>query len=152
MASVPDVVGGPEAEVAGTYLTINGEMKGHMLLMFPIRAACAFASMLMGEPPEDKLSEMARSALGEAGNITGSFFLAALSDSTGMELSPSPPAVVVDMGGAILDVVLADLAKESEEVFVIDTVFEHSDKQVNAVFLVLPRQHYLDTILEKLPK
>ncbi len=154
ISSVPDLVGGPEAVAAAAYLRISGEIQGHMLLMLPLEDARSLASMLLDEPvaPGPELSEMALSALGEAGNITGSFFLAAMADAANMELSPSPPAVVVDMGGAILDVVLADLAKESEEVFVIDTVFAQSEQAVNAVFLVLPRPRYFDVILEKLPK
>ncbi|MHB0870613.1 MAG: chemotaxis protein CheC [Chloroflexota bacterium] len=154
IASVPDLVGGPEAIAAAIYLRISGEIQGHMLLMLPLEDARSLASMLLDEPvpPGPELPEMALSALGEAGNITGSFFLAAMADAANMELSPSPPAVVVDMGGAILDVVLADLAKESEEVFVIDTVFAQSEQAVNAVFLVLPRPRYFGVILEKLPK
>ena len=154
MGSVPDLVGGPEAVVTAAYLRIEGDVRGHMLLMLPLRDGARLASMLLGEPvePLPDLSEMARSALGEAGNIIGSFFIGALADATRLELSPSPPAVVVDMSGAVLDVVLADLAKESEDVLVIDTVFTQSQHQVKAVFLVLPRQSYFDTILERLPK
>ncbi len=152
MASVPDVIGGAETLVAAAYLQITGDIEGHMLLMLPNADACSLAAMLLAEPVEKELSDMARSALGEAGNITGSFFLAALADAAGMNLSPSPPAVAVDMGGAIMDVVLADLARETEELFVIDTVFAQSEQLVNAVFLVLPRPRYFDVILERLPK
>ncbi len=154
LASVPELVGGPEVIVTATYLKINGDVQGHMLLMLPLEDSCQLASMLLGEPVamDPELPDMARSAMGEVGNLTGSFFLAALADATGMELSPSPPAVVVDMSGAVLDIVLADLAKESEDVLVIDTVFAQSEQLVNAVFLVLPRQSYFDVILDRLPK
>ncbi|MGE5619627.1 MAG: chemotaxis protein CheC [Sphingomonadaceae bacterium] len=154
VASVPDLVGGAEAIVCASYLKISGQIEGHMLLILPLGDACKLASMLLGEPvpPNPELPEMARSALGEAGNITGSFFLAAMADAAGLELCPSPPAVVVDMGSAILDTVLADLSQESEDVFVIDTVFAQSERSVNAVFLVLPRPSYLYFILERLPK
>lgn len=154
LGSVPDLVGGPEVVVTASYLKITGEVQGHMLLMLPLKDGCSLASMLLGETvePEPELSEMARSALGEVGNITGSFFLGALADSSGLELSPSPPAVVVDMSGAVLDVVLADLAKESEDVLVIDTVFGQSQELVNAVFLVMPQQRYFELLLSKLPR
>lgn len=154
LPSVPDLMGGPEAIVAATYLRITGDVRGHMLLMLPLSDGSNLASMLLGEPiePSPDFPEMARSALGEVGNITGSFFLSALADATNMDLTPSPPAVVIDMSGAVLDAVLADLAKESEEVLVIDTVFTQSEMQVKAVFLVLPRPSYFDLILERLPK
>lgn len=155
LVSAPELVGGAEALVATAYLRIVGEIEGHMLLMLPLEDACTLAAMLLGEPQDGncrELSEMARSALAEAGNITGSFFLNALADTAGMSLSPSPPAVAVDMGGAILDTVLADLARESEDVFVIDTLFVQSQQSINAIFLVLPRPRYFDVILDKLPK
>lgn len=152
--SVPNLVGGPEVVVTATYVRISGEIQGHMLLMLPMKDGCSLASMLLSEAvePRPDLPEMARSALGEVGNISASFFLAALADSAGMALSLSPPAVVVDMSGAVLDVVLADLGEESEEVLVIDTVFAQSQQLVNAVFLVLLRQSYFDVVLDKLPK
>jgi chemotaxis protein CheC len=153
---VPNLVGGPEAVVTATYLRIGGQIRGHMLLVLPLEDGCSLASILLGETvkPSLELPEMARSALGEVGNIIGSFFLSALGDSTGMELSPSPPAVAIDMSGAVLDVVLADLAKESNEALVIDTVFAsgESRQKVDAFFLVLPGLRDLDVILDKLPK
>lgn len=154
LTKVPDLVGGPGAVVTGIYLMISGNVDGHMLLMLPLEDACRLAAMILEEPtdPNNELSEMARSALAEVGNITGASFLAALADASSLELSPSPPTVMVDMSGAVLDTVLAQLGMESEEVFVIDTVFTQHEQQVNAVFLVLPRQQHFDVIVESLPK
>ncbi|HEX2923790.1 MAG TPA: chemotaxis protein CheC [Chloroflexota bacterium] len=154
MPQVPQLVGGEEILTAAAYVKIVGDVEGHMLLLLPMQDALRLVSMVLGEPEEAgaELSDMARSALGEVGNITCSFFLCALADSTGLEISPSPPAVAVDMAGAVMDTVLADLATENDEVFVIDTHFAHSDNTVNAIFLVLPRLRYIDLILDKLPK
>ena len=60
------------------------------------------------------LGEMELSVMGEMGNITGSFFLNALADATNLTLAPSPPAVMVDMAGAILDIALAEIMKDQE--------------------------------------
>ncbi len=154
MQQVPQLVGGEEIVTAAAYVEIMGDIEGHMLLLLPMPDAIRLVSMVLGEPEEGngELSDMARSALGEVGNITCSFFLCALADSTGLTISPSPPAVAVDMAGAVMDTVLADLAKENDEVFVIDSRFCRSDNTVNAVFLVLPRLRYIDLILDRLPK
>jgi len=154
LAKVPDLVGGPEVVVTGIYLKISGDVQGHMVLMLPLEDASRLAAIILEEPAAEdaELSEMARSALGEVGNITGSSFLAALADATTLELSPSPPTIMIDMSGAVLDTVLAQLGMESEDVFVIDTVFVQHQQHVNAVFLVLPQRRYFDLIVEKLPR
>jgi chemotaxis protein CheC len=154
MAQVPTLVGGEEVLTAASYVKIVGDVEGHMLLLLPMQDALKLVAMVLGEPEDasKQLSEMARSALGEVGNIICSFFLCALADSTGLEIAPSPPAVAVDMAGAVMDTVLADLATENDEVFVIDSHFAQSDDTVNAVFLVLPRLRYIDLILDRLPK
>jgi chemotaxis protein CheC len=155
LTSVPEMVGGSETVVAGVYLGITGDISGHIMLMLPLAEAHQLASMLLGEPLEagEVLDEMAESALAEMGNVTGSFFLSALADSCSMTIMPTPPTVVVDMGGAILDAVLASLGEESSaDIFAIDTMFKQSDEQVDAFFLVLPRQSDMQHLLERLPK
>jgi len=149
-----DLVGGPELIMAGVYMGIKGDVEGHMLLMLPHEDACRLAAMLLNQPLDRtrQLCELARSALAEAANLVGSFFLAALADATALRLLPTPPVVVLDMSGAILDTLLADLGMESREVLAIDAVFMQSMKQVSASFLVLPKQHCLDKILRSLPK
>ena len=154
LTKVPELVGGPEAVVTGIYLRVNGEIDGHMVLMLPVNDACQLASMMLEEPPDpdNALSEMAKSALGEVGNITGASFLGALADASNLILTPSPPTIIVDMSGAVLDTMLAELGMESEDVFVIDTVFSQKEREVNAVFLVLPRQKHFNLIVDRLPK
>ncbi len=154
LTKVPDLVGGAGVVVAGIYLGISGDVDGHMLLMLPLKEACYLSSMMLEEEvrPEGEISEMARSALGEVGNITGASFLSALADATALDLAPSPPTIMVDMSGAVLDTVLAELGMESEELFVIDTVFSQEERQVNALFLVLPRQQHFNMIVERLPR
>jgi chemotaxis protein CheC len=68
----------------------------------------------------------------------GSFFLNHLSNASGYSLQPSPPAVLMDMAGAILEVATVSVMEQSETTCVIETVFETSDRQVNGTFLVMP--------------
>ena len=155
LTDVPRMVGGSDVVVAGVYLGITGDISGHIMLMLPLVEAHQLASMLLEAPVEsgEELDEMAQSALAEVGNITGSFFLSALADSCSMMILPTPPAVVVDMGGAILDAVLASLGEESaDDIFVIDTLFRQSNEQVDAFFLVLPRQTDMQVLLDRLPR
>jgi chemotaxis protein CheC len=98
------------------------------------------------------LGPIERSALGEVGNLTGSFFLNALAERTQLASQPSPPAVILDMGGAVLDLPLALLAQSSEEALIIDTTFVDDTRSISALFLVMPDLASLQAILEAVEK
>jgi chemotaxis protein CheC len=150
LGDVPALVGDPDTLMVGIYLSMLGDLTGHVILMFPYPSALALVDALL-ELPEGTtvgLDPMAESALGEVGNLTGSFFLNALSDNAGLKLQPSPPAVAVDMTCAILDAVLADLGQYGEDGLMIDTYFKQSDKAVSGFFLVFPDRPSLCRLVE----
>ncbi len=105
----------------------------------------SLVDLLMGEEPGTTtgITEMEASALGEMGNIMGSFYLNALGDASGLVLLPSPPAVIMDMAGSILDVALADILQESDDALVVEAIFSTTDQQITGNFLVLPSPSFL---------
>ena len=141
---IADMYNGPEALMVGVYLGISetstGRFNGHMVVAYEPQTAFDLIDLLLGQPPSStkELSEMGQSALGEVGNIIGSFFLNQLSENIGLSLSPSPPVVMMDMVGAILDSVLAEMLEQSDETYVMDTTFGTQDRQVTGKFLVAP--------------
>ncbi len=149
---VSRLAGGPEKTVVGVYLAIGGDVKGHILLMFAPREAQRLVDMVMDQPAgtTKSLGAMERSALGEVGNLTGTFFLNALAEVTRLHIHPSPPAVMVDMGAAVLDVPLTALAETAEESLVIKTIFIDDQRRIEAAFLVMPDMYSLQAILEVL--
>jgi len=148
---VPDLFGGREQVAVAVYLAVTGATDGHMFLVYPPKTAMSLVDLLMGQEPGTtvEITEMEASALGEMGNIMGSFYLNALSDLSGLVLMPSPPAVIMDMAGAILDVALADILTESEEVLVVEAVFATEDQKINGNFLVLPSPDFLKQLSER---
>ena len=137
---VPNMFGGPETLTVGVYLRVTGAATGHMLLVYQPKAAFELLDMLMGAYPgtTQGLGEMEESALGEMGNIMGSFFLNSLADATGMSFYPTPPAVMMDMAGAVLDVALSEIMMETDEACIVEATFGTQDKQVSGTFLVIP--------------
>ncbi|MCL4370471.1 MAG: chemotaxis protein CheC [Chloroflexi bacterium] len=154
LGEVAGLLGGPEDTVVGVYLAICGDVRGHILLMFSPREAEGLVDMVMDQAPgtTTSLGTMERSALGEVGNLTGTFFLNALAEVTRLNMQPSPPAVMVDMGTAVLDVPLAALATSADESLVIKTVFLDDQRRIEAAFLVMPDMPSLQAILEVLEK
>ena len=147
---IPDLFGGVETEAVMVYLGITGTSTGHMAVIYPPKTAFQMVDLLMGlEPGSTKgLEEMAESALAEMGNIIGSFFLNALVLETGLDLRPSPPAVMFDMVGAILDIVLAEISAVSDDVMLVETTFGTADQQIDGTFLVMPSPELMDIVLK----
>ena len=145
-----ELLGGPENMVVGIYLTISGDATGHLMLAHDPKIAFELIDMMTGQPLNSTrhLGEMERSVMGEMGNITGSFFLNALADATNMTLTPSPPAVMIDMAGPVLDVTLTKIMQEQDEVLVVETAFGTANRQISGTFLVMPTMEFLRAILK----
>ena len=143
---IPEVFGGPEAIMIGVYLEVNGSSDGHMMVAYQPETAFQLIDLMMGQSAgtTHDLAEMEESVLAEVGNIMGSFFLNSLSDTTGKRLMPSPPAVMMDMAGAVLDIVLAQLMQQGDETFIVESSFGTRNKQINGRFLVMPSQGLLE--------
>ena len=137
---VPSLVGGPENECVGIYLRAEGEMAGQFMFILPILKALELVDMLMGDPPgtATELEGMGKSALAEAGNLTGSFFLNAIAALTGRSTVVSTPAVMFDMVGAILNIIVATSADVVDQVIMIRTNIIHSKRNVEASFWYVP--------------
>ncbi|MEX0801374.1 MAG: hypothetical protein WD379_09170 [Dehalococcoidia bacterium] len=151
------MLGGASEVVAGVYLTAQSS-SANVLLIFEPRIARVFVELLTGtqlgpedatgEEMEQRLIDMAangsgsgelqRSALEEMGNITGSLLLNGLAEVSDMSLLPSPPRVIVDMLGAIMDLVAADFSLSHEDVLVADASFRTSTGEAAGRLLFVP--------------
>lgn len=146
-----ELLGGPENEVVGVYLTMNGGATGHIMLVYPVEVAFRLIDtmLFLDVGTTQEMGEMEESALAELGNITGSYFLNSVADNTGMRLTPSPPTVILDMAGAILNVALADIMQDRDEMFAMQTIFSSDDAEVTGVLLVLPTADFMDVMMEQ---
>jgi chemotaxis protein CheC len=142
---------GPETEAVGVYLTTHGELAGQFLLIFPFEQALEMVDLLMMEPigTTQELDSMGRSALAEAGNLTGAFFLNKVAEITGLSTLPSAPSVLVDMVGAILNVLVAVTAELADQVMMIRTEIIHKEKHVQANFWFIPNPQTVISFTEK---
>jgi chemotaxis protein CheC len=93
------------------------------------------------------LGSLERSALAEVGNQTGTFFLNTLAAMVGGSIRPTPPAVMVDMVGAILDIIVATHGGISENVLLLQADIRNGDKSVETNFWVIPDMSTLEKIV-----
>lgn len=149
VAQAAELVGGAENEVVAIYVAMTGGATGHIMLLYPIPVAFGLVDMLLGEEPgtTEDLGELESSVLQEMGNVTGSFFLNSVADDTGLRLMPSPPTVMMDMAGAILDAALADIMTDREEMFAMETVFATNEREIRGMLLVLPTAEFMDIMM-----
>jgi len=146
---IPNALGGPEAEAAGIYLRCDGDIPAQFMLILPYEKAFEICDMLFERPigETEQLGSLERSALAEVGNLTGTFFMNSIAATTGLKLLPTPPAVMVDMVGAILDIIVATTGGVSDSVLVLKTAFQFNDREVKADFWVIPDQKTLKKVV-----
>lgn len=140
IGKVPDWLGNPETEMVGVYLLIDGDIAGQVILMFSLDQTLRLVDLLLGEPTgtTTELDDLAKSAIAETGNLATSYFLNEVAKLTNTDVRPSPPAVMVDMLGAIFNVITAPMAAVGEELIVVEAEFKEPDRVVSAHFWVMP--------------
>ena len=140
LTAVPEHLGGAERPVVGIYLGCGGDMGGHVMLILSQVEAAYLVDLLMGYPEgtTHDLDSLARSALAEAGNMTASFFLNAVARVLGVSSRPTPPAVIIDMAGAILDIMLVTVGELGDEVLLLEAVFRDRERQLKLFFWMVP--------------
>jgi chemotaxis protein CheC len=148
LMDIPKMLGGLENEGVGIYLRAEGDIAGQIMLILPFPKALELVDLLMGEPTgtTKQLGSLERSALAEVGNITGTFFLNTIASQTGMSIRPTPPAVMVDMMGAILDIIIATTGGISDTVLMFEANFVVGEREVEANFWIIPDPNTLDAI------
>jgi len=115
-------IGNPEDETVGVYLLIRGDLKGQAILLMPMVNALDLVAMLMDQPRESvAFGELEQAALAEVGNLMVSYFLNAMAEHLDLSepLYPSPPVVMVDMLGALLNFIATPVAAQSDHLLLV---------------------------------
>ena len=152
LLDIAKVVGGPEDEVVGIYLRGTGQVETQFMLIIPYMRAMELVDLLMDQPAgtTTNLGSMERSALAEVGNLTATFFMNSVAATTGITLYPTPPAVMVDMVGAILDIIIATTGGLSDFVLMLNSKFVLNDRAVEADFWVIPDEQTLKLLATRI--
>lgn len=147
-ADACDAVGGEESLVLGAYLTISGDITGHVMLLFPEGRALECVDLMCGQPAgtTTEPDELAESAIGELGNIVGSAFVNALADDLNLILHPSPPSILHDMAIALVQTVYAEVLSQGGDVVMMDAVFEDEKGRTAGLLIVAPDPVSIDRL------
>ena len=139
-----------DTEVIGIVVRVLGEIQGNILIIFQVNVAHNIISMLTGTE-ESEISDMGASALCEIGNILCGNYMNAISNFTGLVITPSVPAIACDMMGAILATTFIETGQYEEYILDIETVFlNDSDRDIGTHFYYIPVPGSLEKILKKI--
>ncbi|MBI6546567.1 MAG: chemotaxis protein CheC [Cyanobacteria bacterium NC_groundwater_1444_Ag_S-0.65um_54_12] len=141
LATVGELLGGPETSVWAIYLKMAGELEGHVIFILPNAIGTVLVDLLMRRPTGSTkiIDEVGESALAEMGNILTSNYLTALGTLTKLDLRPSPPLTANDMVAAVLDGVIADISVNTDAVLTLETELIIGDTEglIGYLFLFL---------------
>ncbi|MGI6164222.1 MAG: chemotaxis protein CheC [Bacillota bacterium] len=113
ITSCADVVGLPmlslhsDEIVLSSWVSFTGDMAGQLIVLFRPDSASQVISFLapkvLGSLDFVLNPDLEESIVSEVANIVGCSFLDAIADRAGMIIRPSPPLIIREMAGAILE-------------------------------------------------
>ncbi|RAP76240.1 chemotaxis protein CheC [Paenibacillus montanisoli] len=149
---VADRVGGFEQVVIAVFLRVEGDAPGNMFFIIDEHSARKLLRNLLAIEPSEEAgySEMEFSALSEIGNILAGSYLSSLADFTQLCLSPTVPAIAVDMAGAILSCGLVQYGEMGDSALLINTTFLEGREELAGHFFLIPDPESFDKIFSAL--
>jgi len=138
-----------EEMVVGVYMLVTGDVKGASLLIFPQESAFKLSDVLVGREPGTtrSLTALDISALKEVGNIVAGNYFAVLSNLLQVKIVEHIPNFSSDMFGAIVEQIITDFARESEQALVVEIEFVFKPLTLKGYFLLLFRLEELKALL-----
>lgn len=137
---ITDSIGGEEQVVIAVFLRVVGDAPGSLFFILSLKSARMLLSDLFDAAKDgEEFNEMELSALTEIGNILSGSYLSSLADFTSLSLSPTVPALAIDMAGAILSYGVLQFGEMGDHALLIDTTFVHRDGAVvEGHFFLIP--------------
>jgi chemotaxis protein CheC len=145
-----EMLGGPEQQVVGILFTLHEEFQGMMMFLTEKKFAHLVLNVLMNKNFEkfEDLGEMDISVIKEVGNIMVSSYMGAISTLTHLKIGVSPPAIAIDMVGALLNVPAVEVEKYGDKALFIQDGFIEGNHKVESYLLLLPEVGYLQKIFK----
>ena len=150
-AEVGALMGGEEQIMLGVYLGVEGDITGSMMFLVEKTSAKHLINkLMMGMAPEgEEFTDIEMSAMQEVGNIITGAYLNSLSTLTNLKIYPTPPALTVDMAGAILSVPAIQFGILGDNILLIQSQF-YDDVEIDGYFILIPDIESYSKILTSL--
>jgi chemotaxis protein CheC len=152
VAEVPGVVGGPEAVAAALWSPLEGELSGGVLILAAYREALVFVDLLRGAltGSTKSLSAADEILLQRAGCALADAYVSAIALLSGARVNAMNATLAVDMAGALLECVVAEVDEHAHEAVLVKTSFSDEGHDVNAGVFFFPGPEGLTALLVRL--
>ncbi|EMA38220.1 chemotaxis protein CheC [Halobiforma nitratireducens] len=145
----------------GTVVQFDGTPSGHLAILFDpgaARTAVGALPFIDLEPDGDEAGEgeiewagRRREALEELGNVIASGFIDGWANVLETSIEHSPPAFVDDMGSSIVSPIIADVGREENYAFLLDSAIRIGDTDtLQCQLFAVPRPAELESALDDL--
>jgi chemotaxis protein CheC len=152
IGSVPDVFGGPETLVGAVYDRMLGDLGGGLLFVAPRDSSLALVDLMRNRPVGTAKSFGAEeeATITHVASILASSYIASIARLADLNILPARPSFALDMAGAILQVVTAEIGMRAENALLLRTRFFNDETSVDAYMFFLPDPDGLDVLLGRL--
>ena len=129
---IPSIVANPESIMSGICVSTSGDLKGYLIFVTDFDSYKGLSKLIAGDmeiDPELVISEVI--------NIINGSYLKAISDMLDITVDVSPPEMLYDMLGSILNSFVANISINSNESIILSTNMFIEDVIFEAYYLFL---------------
>lgn len=152
IGKVPDHLGGPELPIVGIYFRFSGDLSGSILLFIPESVIATLIEFLTAGIPLDDPAErenVQRSALMELGNIVANSYINAIAELMDMRIFISVPYYAQDLLGALVDVLLIQIAEAADVALLLETLIMSQQRQIDCNLAIFLDDESLEKVFTK---
>ncbi|MDD2613450.1 MAG: chemotaxis protein CheC [Methanosarcina sp.] len=149
--NIPRVAGASGSPVLGSFMYIENDLKGCILILFPEKSVRSLSLIFSGEE-NGKISAdtMKKSLIEEISHILAGTYVTALSDFLDLNILISTPYMVYDMFASILNSVLTEMSCKMDFALLLDAEFLIKEEKVYGNILTLFDPASLDYLLRRI--
>jgi chemotaxis protein CheC len=153
LTKVPELMGGHDLPIVGLYFKFYGGISGNILLFLPENVTDALLDFLTAGVPVGDAAEkeaMQESALLELGNIVANSYLNAIAEMMDTKIFISVPYYSRDQLGAMIDVLLIQIAEAADHALLMETLIESTEKKLKGNIAIFLEEDSLGVVFENI--
>lgn len=149
--NIPKITGVSDFPVLGSFMHIEKDLNGYILIIFPEKSVKRLSLILSGgEEGKDTADTMNKSLIEEVSHILAGTYVTALSKFLDLNILISTPYTVYDMFGSILNSVLTEMSCKTDFALLLDAEFLIKDEKVYGNVLTLLDPASMDYMLNRI--
>lgn len=159
--NIPKITGISEFPVLGSFMHIEKDLSGYILIFFPEKSVKGLSLILLGGDKGiekridqgkriDPVDIVNRSLIEEVSHILAGTYVTALSEFLDLNILISTPYTVYDMFGSILNSVLTEMSCKTDFALLLDAEFLIKEEKIYGNILTLFDPLSLDYLLKRI--